>query len=252
MFLIVCPFLFVPFRRRLGPPQFFVSLAAFLLLLAVAVCLVFSKLALLSLVSTLSWGLQPSVSDERSSHVALAMILLAVVLPHVCALLVGLWNWCYRSRTNNPNPSLYAALATVAFVVLETAGIALLLFVIAPRISSAESLVAMQMVFAGVTFAWMRQRDRPIEDMDPVLPPLHVPRGTSGRVHPRPHAFGLGLERGRAEKRSSVLGFVIQLLLVLGFPVYLYFFAHAPIWTCVLVLVSVLLIGLAWVPQLQE
>ncbi len=235
-----------------------VSITAFLLFCAVLACLLMSKLTLLSLVSRVSFALEPHPTSNMrmEGHVALAMLSVAVFVPHAWALLLSLWKSCYKSRPNNPNPSLNALLVTFLFVVLEMAGVVLFFFVVAPRITSADTLVAMTIVFAATACAWMRQKDRPFDVNDNVGRPLldltEVSTNGTRAWSPTNRSIGLGLERSNQEKYVTIMGFIMQVLLVLGFPVYLYFFTHTPIWACALLPVSVMMVSIAWVPQLQE
>lgn len=219
-----------------------------------------SKLTLLTMLGGVSNSVIVGASpdDRLEGHVAAAGVVLAIFVPHAWAFALSIWKSCYRSRKNNPNPSYNACFWTLVLVMLEVIGVLILCFVVAPRCTSVDTLVAMNIVFVGSLFAWMRQRNWTPE-MRPLINPLQNFNGSlntsyAGSRSPGGHDNDFStfqLRRSSSEMKAVHLSFVAQLLLVLGFPVYLYFFTGTEIVACVLLLVSVTLISVAWIPHLQ-
>ncbi len=102
---------------------------------AVLVGCLLTKLSLLSLVahSRAITADAPTAAPSDAS-IAIAMLLVTVVLPQGVCLLNALWDSCYLTRRNNPNPSPAAIAYIVLQAALEAVGLISYILIIAPRI----------------------------------------------------------------------------------------------------------------------
>ena len=246
--------------RRCGFPQVILSITSVLLLSVVLFCFVVSKLAFVRLSDTVRAGRTTGLSDDSlDAHVAINMLVLAIMIPQAWGLFLAVWKHCYKAARTNPSPTWAAVGWTIFDVFFESAGVTVFSICVATRVHAVTALVMMSSIFAFPAFkklrdAW-RESYRRAEEARPLLASDGASLNDSIlKAHAKVHAPSI---LGRL---ADIFALLAQGLSFAYVPVLVYFFAPSGKqgdvggdWvTLVLGIASLAAMSLSWLAPVQQ
>ena len=142
--------IFLAQYRSCGTPQFGKGLVVTVLFGAVLLCLMVSKLGFTALTRASSDAMNTDDESLRAKgNMALAMLLMCLIIPHVVGFSYSVWCSCYKSLETDPYPSWSSVAWIFVQSGLEATGTTAFVLIFAPRVHGLVAIGVMNALFVA-------------------------------------------------------------------------------------------------------
>lgn len=220
------------------------AIVVVILALIVLAGAVLSKLSVMALVFAMSGKFKDDDPDAiRRSYTAFVMLATCMFVPNFLTFIQSVWRSCYRSKRNDPSPSMASTCFIFIQCVAEVGGSVLFMLSVGPRVQPALLLLFMCSMFLApaITRLWAARKlccGRKAEESE------HEPL-LGGIQHPP-------APLPKPSEAFSVLLATITQAGAIGYVPYFVATTDASLESALLFALSLLLLSICWLPGLQR